>query len=238
MDWYRVKLLKKSAVAEGTFSFYFSKPKNFNFKAGQYIEMLIENMHCNDEKGNRRYFSIASAPDEDYLMFAMRMRESAFKKTLMELSVEEEVRISEPKGNFVLHDDASKPSVFLAGGIGITPFRSIIHNVIKNKLSHKIYLFYANKNLSSAAFLDELQKIGKYNNNFTLIPVFSQESLHNTKYEQGRINIDMIKKYSIPTATSIFYISGTPSMVFSLSKHLEENQIPAERIKTDGFAGY
>lgn len=238
MNLVNIKLVKKEPVAEGTFSFYFSKPSAFSFKPGQYVEMVLDEMPYQDEKGNRRYFSIASAPHEDYLMFAMRMRESAFKKSLRELSLGKEVRISLPLGSFTLHDDVKKPAIFLAGGIGVTPFRSMIHDVIKRSLPYPVYFFYANRDISSAAFFNDLEIMKKKHQNFHFIPVFSQESNANSKHERGRININLIKKYTGDIDNAIFYISGTPGMVSGLSKHLEENNVLSQNIKTDAFSGY
>ncbi len=116
-----------------------------------------------DAEGNTRSFSIASAPFEEDLVFATRMRDTAFKRILKSLRLGSEVRISGAFGSFTLHTDASRPAVFLVGGIGITPFRSIILDATRSKLAHKMYLLYSNRRPEDAAFLDELQRIEQDN---------------------------------------------------------------------------
>src|SRR5436190_13886080 len=126
MKTYQSKLKSREEVAEGTTAFHLEKPAGFQFKAGQYLNVTLIDPPETDAEGNTRSFSIASAPFEADLVFASRMRDTAFKRILQTLTLRSEVRISGPFGSFTLHTDTFRPAVFLVGGIGITPFRSII----------------------------------------------------------------------------------------------------------------
>ncbi len=123
---FKSKLLSRSNVAEGTMAFHFVRPAGFIFKAGQAADLTLLNPPETDSEGNIRTFSIASPPFEEQLTFATRMRDTAFKRSLKVVPLGTEIQIAPPSGSFTLHKNANKPAVFLAGGIGITPFISVI----------------------------------------------------------------------------------------------------------------
>ena len=141
MPVYNVKLLRKEDIADGTMAFYFEKPEGFTHKAGQYADLTLIDPQQTDAEGNVRTFTLANAPYEDALMFATRMRDSAFKRELKALPIGAEVSLDGPHGTFTLHNKVDVPAVFLTGGIGLTPARSIILQAAHDKLVHKIYLF-------------------------------------------------------------------------------------------------
>ena len=122
---YASKLLNRVEVAEGTMAFQFEKPPGFDFKPGQSADLTLLNPSETDSEANVRTFSIASAPFEDQLMFATRMRDTAFKRSLKKMPLGTAVKMDAAIGSFTLHKNSAKPAVFLAGGIGITPFSSI-----------------------------------------------------------------------------------------------------------------
>lgn len=125
----------------------------WTFKAGQSIDMTLIDPPESDSEGNTRAFSIASAPQEDTLMVATRMRDTAFKRTLKGLPLGSTVKIEGPFGNLTLQNNAAKTAVLLAGGIGITPFRSIVFRAAREKLSHRIFLFFSNRRPEDVAAL-------------------------------------------------------------------------------------
>src|SRR5262245_13357520 len=142
---YSVKLEARNRVADRTMAFQFARPAEFAFRAGQYMQITLMNPPETDVEGNVRTFSIASAPHEERLMIATRLRGSAFKHVLQTMPLHSEVSIEGPYGDFRLHTKAARPAVFLAGGIGITPFRSMIVHAAKERLPHQIVLFYSNR---------------------------------------------------------------------------------------------
>jgi predicted ferric reductase len=116
------KLMRREEVAEGTMAFHFEKPFEFNFKAGQFADVTLTDPPETDAEGNTRTFSIASPPFENEIVFATRMRGTAFKRSLKRVPLATEVQIGSASGSFTRHKNPAKPAVLLAGGIGITPF--------------------------------------------------------------------------------------------------------------------
>src|ERR1017187_9449 len=139
------KLLSRHEVAEGTMAFRFERPANWAFKAGQYLDMTLLAPPETDSEGNVRSFSIASGPNEETLMVATRMRDTAFKRVLKTMPLGTAVKIDGPSGDLTLPDSFTRAAVFLAGGIGITPFRSMICLAAAERLPHQIFLFYSNR---------------------------------------------------------------------------------------------
>src|SRR5262245_4599046 len=174
MTKYITRLNERRDVAEGTMAFFLEKPPGLQFKAGQYMNFTLIDPPETDAEGNTRSFSIASAPFEADLAVATRMRDTAFKRVFRTLTLRSEVRISGPFGSFTLHTDASRPAVFLVGGIGITPFRSIILDAAHNKLAHQLYLFYSNRRPEDAAFLEELRLAEQHNPNYKFVGTMTQ----------------------------------------------------------------
>src|SRR5207302_879635 len=156
---YEVALKEKKQLAEGTIAFVFEKPNGFHFKAGQHIRMTLIHPPETDSEGNSRFFSLANSPQEKDLVIAMRMRDTAFKRVLGRLQIGDKVRIEillkSPHASFTLHDDPSKPAVFLIGGIGIVPAFSMIKDATERKLPHPLFLFYSNRpsSLATASLL-------------------------------------------------------------------------------------
>lgn len=225
---YKVKLLDKKDVAQGTQAFLFIKPPGYNFIAGQHTGWTLLNPPETDAQGDSRDFSFASSPHEEFLLIASRMRDTAFKRVLHNLPIGSEIEIGEPEGHFVLHSDSSRPAVFLAGGIGITPFRSLVLDAAYKKLPHKIFLFYSNRLPEDAPFLEELKKIT--NPNYKFIPIFTQQT--------GHLTFENIKKSTGSIVNPVYYVAGPPPMVRSFRDLLIENGVADVSIKTEDFEGY
>ena len=153
---YRSKLLHRAEVANGTMAFYFERPSQFDFTPGQSADVTLSNPPETDSEGNTRTFSIASSPFENELMFATRIRDTAFKRSLKKAPIGTDVTIDSATGSFTLHKNSAKPAVFLAGGIGITPFLSIVRQADHDRLGHKLSLFYSNRRPQDAPFLEAL----------------------------------------------------------------------------------
>ncbi len=234
-------LTKREEVAEGTMAFHFAKPADFQFRAGQSVDITLLNPPETDAEGNTRAFSIASAPFESDLMIATRMRDTAFKRVLRKTALPLEVKIEGPSGSFVLHRKAEKPAVFLAGGIGITPFLSIIRQAAHDKAPHQLYLFYSNRRPEDAAFLDELlSEAAKQNPNFHLIATMTEmdKSHREWKGETRFINKDMLAKYLPSLQGPIYYLAGPPAMVAAMRRMLTEAGVDEDDIRTEEFSGY
>ncbi len=238
MPIYTVKLLKKEEIANETMAFYFEKPEEFTFRAGQFADYTLLNPSETDEEGDIRGFSFASAPFEKDLMSATRMRDTAFKRVLKDLPLGSEVKLDAPYGDFILHKTEKIPAVFLTGGIGITTVRSIIAQATHDKLPHKITLFYSNKTQKDAAFLSDLESFAKGNPNFTFIPVMTRLTPQEWKGETGHVTKDMLKKHISDLTTPIYYLSGPAGMVKTMRQILTEANVNEDNIRTEEYTGY
>jgi ferredoxin-NADP reductase len=237
---YTVKLNKREPVAKGTTAFYFDKPADFTFKAGQFMEVTLPDPPETDAEGNSRAFTIASGPSESHLMVATRMRDTAFKRVLGKLPIGSEVQIEGPFGNLVLHNNTARPAVLLAGGIGITPFRSIVFRAAGERLPHRLFLFYSNRRPEDAAFLGELQKLRAENPNYTLVDTMTgmEGGSHSWNGESSRVSKEMLTKYVGDLNGPIYYLAGPPGMVAAMQTLLNSAGVNDDDIRPEEFAGY
>ncbi len=234
------KLLSRQEVAERTKAFRFEKPSNWTFKAGQALDMTLLKPSETDTEGNTRAFSIASGPQEETLMVATRMRDTAFKRVLNTMPLGSAVKIEGPFGDLTLHNNVKRTAVFLAGGIGITPFRSMVFRAAKEKLPHRIFLFYSNRRPEDAPFLDELQALEKENPNYKLVASMTDmaKSYQSWHGEAGRIDWEMLSRYLKDAVSPIYYIAGPPEMVKGLHTMIHEAGVDDDDIRAEEFAGY
>jgi ferredoxin-NADP reductase len=193
-----------------------------------------------DSEGNTRTFSIASAPFEDQLMFATRMRDTAFKRSLRKVPLGTGVKIDSPMGSFTLHKNSSKPAVFLTGGIGITPFLSIVRQADHDRLPHKLYLFYSNRRPEGAPFLEVLESLEKSNPSFRFVGTMTKMLQSKKKWdgEMGLIDKAMLSRYLSDLREPIYYIAGPPAMVTDMRKMLVTSSVDEDDVRTEEFAGY
>ena len=234
------KLIRREEVAEGTIAFHFEKPSGFAFKAGQSADVTLIDPPDTDAEGNTRTFSIASPPFENELVFTTRMRDTAFKRSLKNVPLATEVKIGSAAGSFTLHKNPAKPAVFLAGGIGITPFLSMVRQADHDRLPHKLYLFYSNRRPEDAAFLGTLQNLEKTNPNFRLICTMTEmsSSKKDWKGETALIDKEMLSRHLAVLQGPIYYIAGPPTMVAAMRQTLVSAGIDEDDIRAEEFAGY
>jgi ferredoxin-NADP reductase len=240
MTTYQSRLRGREEVAEGTMAFHLEKPAGFQFKAGQYVDMSLVNPSETDSEGIVRSFSIASAPYEDQLLVVTRMRKSAFKRVLASLPLGTEVKLEGPMGSFTLHKNRVKAAVFLAGGIGITPFLSMLRQAAEEKLPQRLYLFYSNRHPKDAAFLKDLEILSKLNTNFIFIPSMSEmeKSQPGWANEGGFIDREMLLRHMDSLEGPIYYVAGPPAMVAAMREMLKKAGVEEDDIRTEEFGGY
>lgn len=234
------KLIRRQLVAENTMAFFFEKPSTFAFKAGQSIDLTLIQPPRTDEKGNTRPFTIASAPDDPELMIATRMRDSAFKAVLASAPAGLDVKIDGPFGSFTLHRNPGKPALFFAGGIGITPFFSIVTDATRQRLPHQLYLFYSNRRPEDAPFLDALQRLAAENANFHLVATMTQMEKSSRPWsgERGFIDDKIVRKHVADPSAGISYLAGPPAMVAAMRQMLTAAGLDEDNIRTEEFSGY
>ena len=235
------KLIARNEVAEGTMAFALDRPTTFDFRAGQYMVVVLPNPPHTDAEGNRRVFSIASPPqDTTRLLLATRMTGTALKRSLAEVPLGTPVDLSGPAGDFVLHEDASRPAVFIAGGIGITPFRSMLQDAVSRHLPHQITLIYSNRTPEGAAFHEELVRLAQTHANLTYVPTMTQADKARQPWsgERRHVNADFLRSHIAEIATSIFYLAGPPGLVAAVTKAMSEASIDPAQVRSEEFAGY
>lgn len=238
-------LEKKKHSGTDVMSFQFARISQENqyldYKAGQYCVLDLGTKQ--DPEGPVRSFTMASSPTEkDSILITTRIRETPFKKKLEALDIGTSINISAPLGRFVLHEDYSNPAIFLSGGIGVTPFRSMIKYATDAKLPIQITMFDANRNQENIIFKDEFDSWAALNPNLKIVYALSDPGHSGDwKGETGYINKAMVNKYldSNQIDTSTFYICGPPAMLAAMKRLLvEELHVSNDRIKVEEFLGY
>jgi ferredoxin-NADP reductase len=237
---YQLKLKSRKEVAEGTMAFYFERPQGFSFKAGQFIDLTLVNPPETNSEGNTRAFTIASAPSEANLMVVTRLRDTAFKRVLMNMPLETAVNIEGPFGKLTLPENATRPLVLIAGGIGITPFRSMLLQAAINNLPHRLFLFYTNRRPEDAPFLHELQDLQQKISNYTFVGTMTQPEKSGVPWsgETGYLDHEMLTRHLQGIESPLYYVVGPPTMVKSFRTILETAGIRKADIRAEEFSGY
>lgn len=232
-------LVGRRMVALRTLAFEVAPVEALTFNAGQTCDVKIPNPAYTDDLGNTRTFSIASPPGVAPLLFATRLTDSAFKRTLGEIPLGSALDLDGPYGSFTLHHNAARPAVLLAGGIGITPFRSIIADATRRKLPHHITLLFSNTSASAAPFLDDLQACARENPNFTLAPTITEGVPGEPwSFETGRIDAAFVKARVKEPAAAVFYIAGPAGFVGAMAAIATDIGADPDAVRSEEFPGY
>lgn len=235
---YKIKLLKKEVVADNTMAFHFEKPEGFSYKAGQYGDFTLIDPPQTDAEGNKRTFSLASAPHEADLKITTRMRDTAFKRVLKELPEGSEVELEGPFGSLAIPSDPAKTAVFLTGGIGSTLVRSMVAEASHQQLPNKMIFFYANRAPKDTVFMDEFKQYATENPNFTFVPIMTDPGQETWDGERGLIDIDLVKKYVGDITAPVYFLSGPGDMVGDMRRMLSDAGVERTSIRSDQFVGY
>jgi len=235
---YTLTLKKRQTMAYGTELFAFGKPADFTFEAGQYVAMMLSPLVAPDLRAGVRSLSISSAPYEEDLFFTMRGGESGFKQTMFALKPGDTVQATKAIGHFTLaHTKDTLPIVFLVGGIGITPVRSILKQAEHDGETRQFTLLYSNRFAKDAAFHDELS--GLKLPAFSYITTLSQETLpcSGGSEERGYICESMVRKHVSDLKGVWYYLVGAPAFITAMEKMLGEMGVAKERQVCDPFTG-
>lgn len=231
------RIRDRKDIAEGTILIELDVTPSPVFKPGQYMTLALINPPHTDEKGIMRAFSIVNSPaQKNTLAFATRMSGSAFKRSLMELPIGTEVDVKFMGGRFLLPTSPEKRIVMIAGGIGITPFISMLRHATENSLPHSITLLYSNRSRQAAAFYDELNELEQKNPNLSII--FTMTDDQGWDGEKRPISEELIKEYLPNYSDFIFMLVGPGGMVSSLTAMLSRMGLPKESIIFESFSGY
>lgn len=233
-------LTRKIRLTPDSVDFVFKPNQKFSYKAGQYMEWTLPHSGV-DSRGNRRIFTLASSPTEPELRIGVKFYKqgSSFKRALLQMTDETPIVASQITGDFVLPKDPQQKLVFIAGGIGVTPYRSIIKYLIDSHESRPITMFYSAKTSEDFAY-KKMFEHARHSIGLKLVYVISDKTdpLDDSVDYRGRINAEMIKKEVPDYEQRVFYISGTQPMVKDVKKMLHSLGIPSHQVKIDYFSGY
>jgi ferredoxin-NADP reductase len=224
----KLKLKEIKEELQGVKTLVFEPENELNWIAGQFLHYVLHHRPT-DDRGSDRWFTIASAPHEKVVKITTRFnneKSSTFKTTLEEMKVGDNIEISELEGDFTVEDPA-RENVFIAGGIGVTPFYAILKDLEYKKYPINVTLLYANRD-ENIVYKDQLEEIAQNNPNFKIQYIISPD----------KINVNKLKDLIENLDNKIFYISGPEPMVDSLGTQLKEIGIKEENIKQDWFPGY
>lgn len=240
----KLTLTKKYQIAPDITTFYFKPEVPFEWQPGQFLRYHISEP-TPDERGENRFFSIASAPFEKHIQLTTKFspnESSSFKQDLNKLNIGDSLEAFGPSGSFSIND-TNKEYVFIAGGIGITPFRAILANLDHQNVSINIRLIYANRT-TNILFKDELESLAQKHPELRIFYIISDELVKPQKLTDnitiipGRIDGALIKKLIPNLLKPTYYISGPEQMVMDLEKVIWDMGIPKENTKRDYFPGY
>jgi ferredoxin-NADP reductase len=235
----RALIKEKREVAKGTLLVIFDlQGEEVDFRAGQYFWVELLDPPYDDEKGARRHISVVTSPTERGILgLCTRLRDSAFKRSLVELPVGSEVEVEQPKGDFALPEDTEPHHVFIAGGIGITVFRSMLRYIDDTGEPYRVTLVYSNRDRESTAFLDELEELDARAHWFRLVATMTQDPAWGgeTRRIDGEMLTDVLGG---DLGAYTFVVAGPPGMTEGVVETLKGTGIPEERILSDRFSGY
>jgi ferredoxin-NADP reductase len=233
----KATVAEKREVAKGTLLVLFAVENYPAYTPGHYFWVELPDRGHEDEKGLRRHISIVTSPTEAGVVgLATRLRDTAFKRTLAELELGDEVEVEEPKGTFLLPEDTSVEYVFVAGGIGITVFRSMLRYIADKELPYRIILVYSNRDRESAAFLDELEGLERRIDGLRLILTMTDEE--GWEGETRQLDADVLRDLCGPHDAHTYLVAGPPVMAEAVAESLRAAGVPEDRVLADKFSGY
>jgi ferredoxin-NADP reductase/Na+-translocating ferredoxin:NAD+ oxidoreductase RnfD subunit len=235
---FKLTLLRIEEVASGCYDFVFQPDRKLTFQAGQYLDWTL-GVSNPDNRGNRRPFTIASAPTETEVRLGVKFyhRPSAFKQQLSVMAPGDVIYGSQIAGSFILPRDLDEKLAFIAGGIGITPFRSMVQDLIDRREERPIVMLYGNNNLGEIAYSDVFERAARELGLRTVYAVAEDEAM-DYDVHRGFIDEDLIKREVPDFRERTFYISGPRAMVVRFQRALRELGIARSRIKVDYFPGF
>jgi ferredoxin-NADP reductase len=236
-----VKLKEKRPETPDIITFVFDLGgKPYSYTAGQFAFFELDALTADDPRGKRRHFTISASPtEEDIVQITTKLRGSGFKETLRAAAPGLEVSLEDPRGRFTLPENADEPLVFLGGGVGITPFRSMLRYATDENLPHKITLLYSASTPDQLVFRREFELLPQENHNLNIVlTVTDSSSDPEWKGEKGRIDAAKLEKYVKDIPNSIFYTCGPPPMVQAMEELCKSMSVPEDHIRIERFSGY
>ncbi|HWG52853.1 MAG TPA: FAD-dependent oxidoreductase [Gemmatimonadaceae bacterium] len=240
MSIHTSRLLQRAYVAEQTLACVLERPAGFVFGAGQYVDITLPEPRFDDALGPMRSFSMASAPGERDLLIVMRMRDSAFKRSLAEMPLGAPLLVDGPADDLALTTGGPRPSVYLAGGVGVAPFLGAIRQAACGEGRLSATLFYSNRRPEDAAYLRELCTLAARVDGFRFIPTTTRtsDSIRSWTGESERLSAPMLARYLPSLVGPRYYLSGSTTFISGMCQAIERAGVPAMDIRIEMYAGY
>jgi ferredoxin-NADP reductase len=235
----RIHLKERRLETAEVISFVFDlRGKPFVYRPGQFVYYELDALAFPDERGPRRHFTLSNSPTEEgIVMFTTRMRGSGFKETLRHAPMGYEVTLGAPLGSFVLPEGETRNHVFIAGGIGVTPYRSILRYAVDARRPLNGLMLYFNRSSEDIVFRQEIEEITRRMPTFSLVHVLSEPEPGWTG-ERGKLDETLLRKCVPNPDRQLYWISGPPPMVTAYKELIKQIGVPDEAIRTDQFTGY
>ncbi len=236
---YQAKFIGREKLASEVTVFHIEKPEGFRFLAGQYCLVSVPDMGFQDDRGLRRPLSISSSPLEKELLFVTKLGGSALKRTMAEMPPGTVITLGQPYGFLTLPANTATTLAFLAGGVGIAPFRSLCRYATDAATGHHITLFYSGRTPEETPFLDELTAMPEQNSRLRVVVTMTRVAEGPAKWSglTGRLSAETIKGQCAAWESAEYYVAGPPVMADAMKQTLEEMHVPQGRIKIELFTG-
>ena len=233
----RAVVHEKREIAQGTLLALFAVEDYPDYRPGAYFWVELPDRGHQDEKGLRRHISLVTSPTEQGVVgLATRIRDTAFKRTLAELEVGDEVEVEGPKGSFLLPEDTDVEYVFVAGGIGITVFRSMLRFIADTGAPYRVTLVYSNRERASSPFLDELAELEQRITGLRVVLTMTDDPAW--EGERRTVDPSMLADVLGGLDGRTFLVAGPPAMAEGVTGALKDAGVPEEQVRADAFSGY
>jgi ferredoxin-NADP reductase len=227
-------------VAHETLACIVERPSGFAFRAGQYVDVTLLDPPYDDLLGPTRSMSIASAPGERDLLLLMRVRDSAFKRTIAEMHPGSPLLLDGPADDLLLAVEDDRPAVFLAGGVGVAPFLGAIRDAAEHRTLLNATLFYSNRRPEDAAYLTELESLAERVAGFRFIPIMTgmEQSTQPWTGETERIGAPLLARYLPSLHGPCYWLSGSTLFISGVCQAIARAGVPASDIRIEMYTGY
>lgn len=237
----RVKLRERRQETPEIMTFIFDpEGQPYSYEAGQFAFFELDQLTADDPRGKRRHFTLSCSPTEQgILQITTKLRGFGLKETLRTAPIGLEVDVEGARGRFTLPVAADRPVVFLGGGVGVTPFRSMLRYATDENLAHQITMLYSAATPEHIVFRREFELLPQENHNLNIVLTITDAAKpDNWHGETGRIDAAMIRDHVDDISNALFYTCGPPPMVQTMEELLKSMNIPGDRIRVERFSGY
>lgn len=237
---FQSRLLAREFVADQTIACTLARPADFRFVPGQYLDLTLDRPPFDDREGPTRSLSMASAPVDPELVVLVRLRNTAFKRSLAAMPIGSPVTLDGPADDLALTGSGDRPRVFVAGGVGIAPFRSLLREADATGSPLDATLFYSNRRPEDAVYLDEMTALANRLVGLRLIATMTrmQDSERPWSGETDHLGPAFLERHLGSLVGAQYYVVGSPVLIAGICAQLEDAGVPGTDIRVELYTGY